>query len=287
MAPKRFWDLLLAATAGFMLAFAGCRQAQLAPAPAAAASDWLSGAAQYGGNQDWQGLQAYGQRWTEAEPKNPLAWATLGDAYCRLDQLNPSGEAFKKAAALAPRDSRPWEALSGCYANAKQFEKAVEASETAAKIAPNEGRVWLGLATQLTNLATQQQFAAHALVGGALPTQTRKNFEDSAEAYKRALQLNAGDPKVVWTQIGSDYYYALDYIPAMKAYMEALQIDPQYSYALNGLALSNGAIKTQCTRITGRNATGYGLDVAKKIWICDDPTTALVHQADSLVANSP
>ena len=68
---------------------------------------------------------------------------------------------------------------------------------------------------------------------------------------------------------------------------KALQIDPQYSYALNGLALSNGAIKTQCTRITGRNATGYGLDVAKKIWICDDPTTALVHQADSLVANSP
>jgi tetratricopeptide (TPR) repeat protein len=281
MTPKRFRDLVLTATAGFLLVVAG----YFAAAPVAGATDWMSGAKEYGGNQDWQGLQAYGQRWTQAEPKNPLAWATLGDAYCRLGQLDQTAGAFKKAAALTPTDSRPWEALSGCYANAKQFEKAVEAMQTAAKIAPNNGRVWLGFGTQLNNLATQQQFAARALAGGALPTQTKKNFEDSAEAYKRALQLNAGDPKELWTEIGSDYYYALDYIPAMKAYMGALQIDPHYSYALNGLALSNGAMKTQCTRITGRNATGHGLDVAKKIWICDDPTTALVHQADSLVAN--
>ncbi|MGD1029428.1 tetratricopeptide repeat protein [Candidatus Binatus soli] len=280
MLPKRFRDLLLVATAGFLLAGVG----YLAYAPAVGATDWMSGASQYGGNQDWQGLQAYGQRWTQAEPKNPLAWATLGDAYCRLGQLDQTAEAFKKAAALTPTDSRPLEALSGCYANAKQFEKAAEVMQTAVKVAPNNGRVWLGFGTQLHNLATQQQFAARSLVGGALPSQTKKNFEDSAEAYKRALQLNAGDPKEMWTEIGSDYYYALDYIPAMKAYMSALQIDPHYSYALNGLALCNGAMKTQCTRITGRNATGYGADVIKKIWVCDAPTTAFIHQADSLVA---
>ncbi len=244
----------------------------------------MSGASEYGNNQDWQGLQSYGQRWTQAEPKNPLAWATLADAECRLNQLDPAAEAFKKAAALAPGDSRPWEAMAGCYANGKQFEKAVYALQTAAKIAPNEGRVWLGFATQLNNLATQQQFAARALVGGALPTQTKQNFEDSAEAYKRALQLGAGDPTEVWTEIGSDYYYALDYIPAIHAYMGALQIDPHYSYALNGLALSNGALKSQCTRVTRRGATS-DLDVITKTWTCDAQTTALVHQADGLVAD--
>ncbi|MFZ0245462.1 tetratricopeptide repeat protein [Candidatus Binatus sp.] len=279
MAPKRFGDLLLVAMAGFILAVAGF----LAGAPEAAAADWLSGASQYGNNQDWHGLQSYGQRWTQAEPQNPLAWATLADAYCRLSQPDQAAEAFKKAAALAPGDSRPWEAMSGCYVNAKQFEKAVYALQTAVKIAPNSGRVWLGFATQLQNLATQQQMAAHALVGGALPVQTKKNFEDSAQAYQRALQLGMGDPKEMWTEIGSDYYYALDYIPAMKAYMSALQIDPHYSYALNGLALSNGAIKTQCTSIHVGPRTG-DVAVVTKTWTCDAPTTALVHQADGLVA---
>jgi len=279
MGPKWFGNLLLVATAGFILAINGF----LAAAPEAAATDWLSGASEYGSNQDWHGLQAYGHRWTQAEPKNPLAWATLADAYCRLNQPDQSAEAFEKAAALTPGDSRPWEAMSGCYANAKQFEKAVYALQTAVKIAPNSGRVWLGFATQLQNLATQQQMAARALVGGALPVQTKKNFEDSAEAYKRALQLGTGDPKEMWTEIGSDYYYALDYIPAMKAYMGALQIDPHYSYALNGLALSNGAVKTQCTHIHEGPRAG-GVAVITKTWTCDAPTTALVHQADGLVA---
>ncbi len=279
MAPKRFGDLLLVAMAGFILALAGF----LATAPEAAAADWLSGASQYGNNQDWHGLQDYGQRWTQAEPQNPLAWATLADAYCRLSQPDQAAEAFKKAAALTPGDSRPWEAMSGCYANAKQFEKAVYALQTAVKIAPNNGHVWLGFATQLQNLATQQQMAAHALVGGALPVQTKKNFEDSAQAYQRALQLGMGDPKEMWTDIGSDYYYALDYIPAMKAYISALQIDPHYSYALNGLALCNGAMKTQCTHIHVGPRTG-DVAVVTKTWICDAPTTALIHQADSLVA---
>src|ERR1017187_6635003 len=111
MAPKRFRDLLFVGTAAFLLAVVG----YFASAPVAAATDWLSGASQYGNNQDWQGLQAYGQRWTQAEPKNSLAWATLGDAYCRLGQLDQTAGAFKKAAALTPRDPRPWEALSGCY----------------------------------------------------------------------------------------------------------------------------------------------------------------------------
>jgi len=250
--------------------------------PTAKADDWMSGAAQYGGNQDWQGLAAYGQRWTKAEPQNPLAWATLGDAYCRLNQMDPSADAFKKAAALSPGDSRPWEALAGCYANLKQFEKSVQAAQMAAKVAPNNGRAWLGFATQLHNIATQQQMQAHTLIGGALPPQTKKNFEDSAEAYKRAIELNAGDPKELWTDVGSAYYYALDYIPAMKAYMVALQIDPNYSYALNGLALCNGTMKTSCTYV--HVDKGPSVDVVTKRWICDGPTTALIHQADGFVA---
>jgi tetratricopeptide (TPR) repeat protein len=270
---------MLKAAVGLLLAVIG----YLAFAPTAGATDWMAGAREYGGNQDWRGLESYGQRWTQAEPTNPLAWATLGDAYCRLGQPDQAAEAFKKSAAITPGDSRPWEAMAGCYANVKQFEKAVELLQTAVKVAPNNGRVWLGFATQLNNLATQQQFAARALVGGALPTQTKKNFEDSAEAYKRALQLNAGEPKELWTDIGSDYYYALDYIPAMKAYMSALQIDPNYSYALNGLALCNGTMKTSCTNVHVTKSPG--VDIVTKTWICDAPTTTLIHRADSFVAS--
>ena len=111
----------------------------------------------------------------------------------------------------------------------------------------------------------------------------RRRVEDSAEAYNRALQLGTGDPKEMWTEIGSDYYYALDYVPAVKAYMSALQIDPHYSYALNGLALSNGAMKTQCTHVHVDHPT-IGVNEVIETWICDAPTTALVHQADSLIA---
>jgi tetratricopeptide (TPR) repeat protein len=281
IASKHFKSLMLRATAALLVAVIG----YLAIAPTAGADDWMAGAKKYGVNQDWKGLAAYGQRWTQAEPNNPLAWATLGDAYCRMGQPDRSAEAFRKAAAITPGDSRPWEAMSGCYANAKQFEKAVEVMQSAVKVAPNNGRVWLGFATQLQNLATHQQLAARAVVGGALPTQTKKSFEDSAEAYKRALQLNAGEPKELWTEIGADYYYALDYIPAMKAYMTALQMDPKYSYARNGLARSNGALKADCTRATGKSASGYGADVARKVWTCDAPTATLSHQADSMVAS--
>lgn len=281
IASKHFKDLLLKATAGLLLTVIS----SLAFAPTAGAEDWMAGARQYGGNQDWRGLAAYGQRWTEAEPSNPLAWTTLGDAACRMGQPDRSAEAFRKAAALTPGDSRPWEAMSGCYANARQFEKAVEVMRNAIKVAPNSGRVWLGFATQLQNLATHQQLATRPLVGGVLPTQTKKNFEDSAEAYKHALQLNAGEPKELWTEIGADYYYALDYIPAMKAYMSALQIDPNYSYALNGLARSNGALKAECTRVTGKYASGHGPDVARSVWTCDAPTGALSHEADNMVAS--
>ena len=281
IASKHFKGLMLKAAVALLLAVVG----HLAFAPTAGADDWMAGARKYRSSQDWQGLAAYGQRWTQTAPHNPLAWTTLGDAYCRMGQPDRSAEAFRKATAITPGDSRPWEAMSVCYANAKQFEKAVEVMQSAVKVAPNNGRLWLGLASQLQNLATHQQLAARAVVGGALPTQTKKNFEDSAEAYKRALQLNAGEPKELWTEVGADYYYALDYIPAMEAYIAALQIDPNYSYALNGLARSNGALKADCTHVTGKYARGNAADVATKVWTCDAPTIALSHQADSMVAN--
>jgi tetratricopeptide (TPR) repeat protein len=277
MTPRWHRVLLIAATAAIL-----STAAQFFASASAQADDWLAGAAQYGNNQDWQGLASYGQRWTQAQPQNPDAWATLGDAYCRLNQMDPSENAFKKSAALSPGDSRPWEALAGCYANQNQFDKSVQYSQTATEVAPNNGRAWLGLATQLHNIATEQQMQAHTLIGGALPPQTKKNFEDSAEAYKRAIQLNAGDPTELWTDVGSAYYYALDYIPAMNAYMVALRINPNYSYALNGLALCNGTMKTSCTNIhVDKNP---GVDVVTKRWTCDGPTTALIHQADSFVA---
>jgi hypothetical protein len=67
----------------------------------------------------------------------------------------------------------------------------------------------------------------------------------------------------------------------MKAYIVAVQIDPNYSYALNGLSLCNGTMKTNCTYVHVDKSPG--VDVVTKRWTCDGATTALIHQADGFV----
>ena len=175
-------------------------------------TEWLKRATALKQMKDWQGLLDWSRKWTKSEPKEFVAWYSLGFAYSILKRYDDAIEAYRQALRLNPEyvdAAAAWYSLGGAYAELKRYNDAIEAYRQALRINPEDADDWFAL-------------------GGAYAE--LKRFNDAIEAYRQALRINPEDAPG-WFLLGSVYDDLDRYNDAVEAYRQALRINPGYANA--------------------------------------------------------
>lgn len=87
-------------------------------------------------SQDWAGLKAQAERWTQEETTNPESWIALGKSLYHLHRQPDAIPALRKAAELDPQNSLGWLYLAQAYRDIKDAKAFAEAMENLAALDP-------------------------------------------------------------------------------------------------------------------------------------------------------
>jgi hypothetical protein len=87
---------------------------------------WHAKALALESRQDWERLRAHARKWVNAQPENALAWAGLGVAYGKLNQLAKSVDAYQQALRLNPEYATAWYGLGWVYAGMGRRDQVME-----------------------------------------------------------------------------------------------------------------------------------------------------------------
>ena len=103
----------------------------------AKAPTWPDQAAALGKARDWAGLLAHSREWTKAEPENPVAWFSLGEAYARMGRHREAIDPFKEALRLKPDLADAWYSLGVAYGKLRRSQEEIEAYQKALRFKPD------------------------------------------------------------------------------------------------------------------------------------------------------
>jgi tetratricopeptide (TPR) repeat protein len=174
--------------------------------PAAASSQaWLASAQTLERHHDWHALLDLGQRWTQQEADNPLAWFVLGRALGEMKRYPEAIHAYRHNLRLDPRDAYAYNNLGNAYRAIAHYRQAFEAYHGAVRSNPDYILAWHNLGLVFYELK-------------------------GASGVARALgQLNASDPLLAeaWRKLAIEYAVTRD----ARVAREAIRILRQLSDA--------------------------------------------------------
>jgi tetratricopeptide (TPR) repeat protein len=211
--------------------------------------DWLALTLAFEQKKDWTALLAHGYRWTQTEPKNAIAWFSLGEALGNLDQNSKAVEADREALRIDPKYADAWYNLGNAYSDSRQYIQAIWAYREALRIDPKYADAWSNLGTAYSESHRYTQaFEAHgealridpedavAWCGLGNAYSDSHQYTKAIEAYREALRI---DPKFTkaWLNLGTAYGHTDQYDQAIAADREALRIDPKYGDAWFNLGI--------------------------------------------------
>lgn len=157
-------------------------------APGTVQGDWLGRAQWLERRGDWPNLLDWGQRWTQSEPGNGLAWFVLGRALAALQRYPEAILAYQRSLRLDPADVHAHNNLGNAYRQRQRHDDALRAYRQAVRIDPAYGPAWHNLGITFFDL--------RGVAGVA-----------------RALQrLDASDPALAdaWRSLALDYSRSRD-----------------------------------------------------------------------------
>lgn len=94
--------------------------------------------------------------------------------------------------------------------------------------------------------AAKQSFQINKYINMGVDLQSKKQYLQAIDAYKRALQMNPPDPKQksdIMMNMGTAYQAQEDYANALASYQQALQFDPSNAAAQQGLKTAQAGQK--------------------------------------------
>ena len=107
----------------------------------------LAQANTYVARSDWNGLFAYTQSWTRADPNAPMPWYYMGQVLgLQLNRPADAATAFQKALTLQPQWPEAWWALAYTDVQLERYADANHAAAKAVEQAPTRFNYWNGLA---------------------------------------------------------------------------------------------------------------------------------------------
>lgn len=113
---------------------------------------WLGNAQLLEKRGDWLSLLALGNRWTQSEGDNPLAWFVVGRAYSAMGRYAEAVAAYQENLRLDPRDSYAHNNLGNSYLALGQNRPALEAYRRAVRSDPDYLLAWRNLGQAYYNL---------------------------------------------------------------------------------------------------------------------------------------
>jgi S1-C subfamily serine protease/Flp pilus assembly protein TadD len=177
---------------------------------------WLNGAAALQKSQDWPKLLAWCRLWSNLEPGDALAWASLALAYGEMGRHREAIEAYREALRLKPDYHDAWYNLGTSYERMGRYREAIEAFREALRLNPDD-------AGSCCNLGV-----AYEKLG---------RHEEAIKVYREALRLKP-DYSNAWYNLGTSYAKMGRYREAIEAFREALRLKPDYGNVWGALALA-------------------------------------------------
>jgi len=212
------------------------------------------------------------QEGVAAGSKEPRLLDALGRAQWAAGETNQAIETFSRLAALEPQSAVPLLRLAAVYVSRQETEKAIEVLLRAQRIAPAEA----GIARDLV--------LAYLLKG---------QTEDALK-QARALQTAAPRNAAGFVLEGDVYMASKQWVPAERAYREALKVDPDgaaLAIKLYGVLRAAGK-PTEAEAWSRRWLASHPNDVAFRTYVAEQSLRArdlkaAVAQYQALIAQQP
>ena len=178
----------------------------------------IAGANPYVARKDWNGLLAYTQGWSRANPNEPMAWYYMGQTYgFGLNRPADAANAFQRAVSLKSQWPEAWWALAYTDVQLKRYPDALQAVSTAVQQAPDRLNYRNGLAAVYSELNRWDDVVRtledeQKMMESARTTEydwynlgngfsNSKLFKEAEAAYSRALKMNP-NLGIAWTNLG-------------------------------------------------------------------------------------
>lgn len=176
---------------------------------------WLNKAIALEQKQDWQELEAWGRRWTRAEPNDRWAWFTLANALSRRGTYRDAAQAYQRGLRIKPDYAVAWNNLGTAYTYLKQPAKAAAAHEIAIRLAPDSASAWFNL---------------------GIAYESQQRYDDAVRAYAAAARLKP-ENAAAWLNIGRMQLAQQRYDAAEESLRKALELEPDNTRALYNLGI--------------------------------------------------
>ncbi len=181
-------------------------------------------------------------RLDETQPR-ARTWSHLGNVYLAQQNLDAAIDAYEQAIALDGNFVDPWPNLGHIYTRRGQYPRAVTAYRRAVELKPAAAQPWLGLGDVYRLLEDYPQASSayrQALaLNPAMPqpyynlgliNEIQKNYLPAIDYYQQAITRyspeQAGWQAQAWDGLGNIYWAQDKNEPAIRAYRQAVQLDP-------------------------------------------------------------
>jgi len=119
--------------------------------------DWAGRATALSAAEDWAGLLARSERWTNAQPKELLAWVYLASAYYMFGRYQEAVNANKEVLRLKPDFEAAWYNLGFAYGKLSRYQEALEANKEALRLKPDYAIAWYNLGVAYLGLGNRSE----------------------------------------------------------------------------------------------------------------------------------
>jgi tetratricopeptide (TPR) repeat protein len=172
----------------------------------------------------------YAQRWTRAEPQNPIAWARLGLAQDQaLNDPRAAVISLQQAVKLDPGYNQAWNAIAMIERKMGNFAGAEEAMRHTAQTPHGRSAYWH---LRVTDLAASGHHSAAI---------------EAAGSYEQAI-ATSNDPHD-WYVLANDYSSLGEWERGIAAYRHVIRFDPNIADAWNNMGVAEQRL--------GQNASAY------------------------------
>lgn len=199
------------------------------------------------------------------EPRNFTAQFGHGEVLRALGRLRDALRAFRKALTVEPDDVTALNAMGGTLVELGMPASAIPAAEKAVELEPTNGRLRaaLGTAFMLSKRYSEaiDEYEIAIELAGNDPEIITNLVECYAKEQRFREAVNAGEVLVslapspmIWERLGRAYFKTGDFDASLESYRRALEIDPEYWPALNGVGVNelNAWLKSGRTEMAAR-----------------------------------
>ena len=218
-------------------------------------------------------------RATRLDPRSFEAQIGYGEVLQVLGKLREAIRAYQQALVIDPESVEALVGMSSSYLGLDMASSAIAPAEQAVVFAPDDGRARADLGEaymrvdRIDDAINAFEIALELL--GNEPAVIRSLVECYAREERFAEAINAGQVLVAiaptpqaWERLGRAYFRQGDYDGSLESYRRAVEIDPAFWPALNGIGVNelNAWLRSDRTETDAREAAGEAFRASLRVY---------------------